>query len=217
MMNLTETLNWRYSTKDFDTEKKISAEDMTQIKALLQMSASSTNIQPWHFIIASSEEGKQRITKGTEAFQFNTSKVLEASHVVIFCSKTSADEEYLLQVLEQEDKDGRFAEDKMKQMMHGGRSMFANLHRDKLNDQTQWFEKQVYLNLGNLLLGAAILGVDAVPMEGLDFNVINEEFGLKEKGLNAIVAVSLGYRRDSDFNAKLPKSRLPQEEIITEI
>lgn len=78
-------------------------------------------------------------------------------------------------------------------------------------------EKQVYLNIGNFLLGVATLGIDAVPMEGIDMKALDEEFGLREKGYTAVVMVGLGYRSESDFNANLPKSRLPKEEIFTEI
>jgi hypothetical protein len=35
--------------------------------------------------------------------------------------------------------------------------------------------------------------------------------GLREKGLTSVVLVSLGYRSESDFNAALPKSRLPRD------
>ena len=31
-MNLKEILNWRYTTKEFDPTKKISKEDMDQVK-----------------------------------------------------------------------------------------------------------------------------------------------------------------------------------------
>ncbi|WP_262888074.1 hypothetical protein [Cellulophaga sp. Z1A5H] len=43
-MNLQDTLNWRYTTKEFDTSKKISEEDMLQVKNLLRMSPSSVNL-----------------------------------------------------------------------------------------------------------------------------------------------------------------------------
>ncbi|MEY8779824.1 nitroreductase family protein [Allomuricauda sp. XS_ASV26] len=78
-------------------------------------------------------------------------------------------------------------------------------------------EKQVYLNIGNFLLGVAALGIDAVPMEGIDVKALDEEFGLREKGYTSLVMVGLGYRSANDFNAGLPKSRLPKTEIFTEI
>ena len=217
-MKVTDILNWRYSTKEFDTTKKISDEDFEQVKALLQMSASSTNIQPWHFIVASTEEGKTRVAKGTQGFYgFNTQKVMDASHLIVLCAKTEVDDTYMQHLLEVEDKAGRYPNDEIKQMVYGARNLFANMHKYELKDQQHWMEKQVYLNMGNLLLGAAVLKIDALPMEGIDLKALDEEFSLREKGFTAVAVISLGYRKDSDFNTpdKTPKSRLPQEEILT--
>lgn len=216
LMNLTEILNWRYTTKAFDPTKKISAEDMEQVKALLQMSASSTNIQPWHFIIAETEEGKERFTKATQGWlSFNTPKITNASHVVAFCARTSADDEYMRHLVDKEDEDGHYAKPEFKEQTYGARNLFADIHRYDLKDFQHWMEKQVYLNIGNFLLGVAALGIDATPMEGIDLKAFDEEFGLREKGFTVVTMVSIGYRAADDFNAKLPKSRLSQEEILT--
>ncbi|EBR0130588.1 oxygen-insensitive NAD(P)H nitroreductase, partial [Salmonella enterica subsp. enterica serovar Ajiobo] len=188
------------------------------IKTLLRYSPSSVNIQPWHFIIAASEEGKNRIAKSTRpGFEFNTAKITDASHVVLLCAKTDVDEAYMNSVLEQEDKDGRYATPEHKAMNNGGRTFFVNLHKETLGDLPHWAAKQVFLNMGTLLLGASALGVDAVPMEGMDFNTLDTEFGLSAKGLAPVAVVSLGYRKEDDFNAALPKSRLPEAQIITVI
>jgi nitroreductase / dihydropteridine reductase len=217
-MNLTEILNWRYSTKEFNPTKKISNEDFEQVKTLLQMSPSSTNIQPWHFVIADSKEGKERITKGTQGFfQFNEQKIKDASHVIIFCARTDADDKYMQHLLDQEEKDGRYPNKEVKQMVFGARNLFTNIHRYDLKDLQHWMEKQVYMNMGSLLIGVATMGIDALPMEGFDLKLIDEEFGLRKKGFTAVGVVSLGYRTESDFNdpTKTPKSRLPEEEIFT--
>ena len=219
-MNLKETLDWRYTTKEFDPTKKISDADMVQIKNLLRMSPSSVNLQPWHFIIAETKEGKERIAKGTQGFfHFNEPKVVNASAVVLFCSRTSegADDAYFKYLLEVQDKDGRFPNEDIKNGMYGGMNAFADIHKYDLKDYQHWMEKQVYLNIGNFLLGVASLKIDATPMEGIDVKALDEEFGLREKGFTSLVAVSLGYRTKSDFNStdKTPKSRLPESEIIT--
>ena len=191
---------------------------MKQIKELLRLSASSVNTQPWHFIIASSEEGKKQISKSTQGFYaFNDEKVLTASDIVVLCARTSMDEDYLQHILEKEDQDGRFANEEIKNGMHGGRSAFVNFHKNDYNDLQYWMDKQVYLNMGSLLLGSAVLGIDAVPMEGFDVKVLNEELGLTEKGLTAVALVPLGYKANDDFNAQLPKSRLSEEEVFTTI
>jgi nitroreductase/dihydropteridine reductase len=217
-MNLIEILNTRYSVKEFDSTKKISDEDFIKIKALLKLSSSSVNSQPWHFVIANTDEGKEQISKSTQGFfNFNKAKVLDASQVVVFCSRTDMDEDYLLHVLEKEGADGRFNEEKLKDNQRMGRSIFVNIHRYDSKDLQHWMEKQVYLNIGNLLLGVAALGIDAVPMEGFDAKVLDEELGLRKKGYTAIAVVALGYRSNNDFNAELPKSRLKEDEIITMI
>lgn len=215
-MTITQAVMQRYSTKSFDPAKKISADVMEEIKTLLRYSPSSVNIQPWHFIIAQSEEGKQRIAESTQpGYEFNTAKITQASHVVLLCAKTDIDDAHINAVLEQEDKDGRFATPEHKAMNNGGRNFFVNFHKEKLSDLPHWLEKQTFLNLGALLLGAGALGVDAVPMEGMDFDTLNNEFSLSDKGLAPVAVVSLGYRSADDFNAALPKSRLPEEQIIT--
>ncbi|BCS96963.1 oxygen-insensitive NAD(P)H-dependent nitroreductase NfsB [Desulfoluna limicola] len=215
-MTLIDVVHRRYSAKAFAPEKKISDAHLEQLMALLRFSPSSVNSQPWHFIIASTDEGKKRITSGTQGFYtFNEAKVLDASHVVLFCAKTDIDEAYTLKLLEQEDLDGRFAEPGFKDDNHIGRSIFVNMHRFDLKDAQHWMEKQVYLNMGTLLLGAGALGIDAVPIEGLDPKALDEEFGLREKGYTALAIVALGYHSEEDFNASLPKSRFPEEEIFT--
>lgn len=216
-MNITAHAKARYSTKAFDSTKRISDQHIAEIKELIRFSPSSTNAQPWHFILASSDEAKQKVAQATQGFySFNEGKILNASHVLVFCAKTSIDENYLLDLLEVEDQDGRFSNDEAKQGQHRGRSYFVNMHRFDLKDAQHWMEKQVYLNVGTVLLGVSTLGIDAVTIEGFDAKVLDEAFALREQGLSSVVIVPLGYRSEEDFNAKLPKSRWPETTIITE-
>ncbi|WP_338363833.1 nitroreductase family protein [Candidatus Xenohaliotis californiensis] len=61
-----------YFAKVYDFNKKISDENIEKIKELLHYSASSTNLQPWYFILPSTVEGKIRIAKSTEEkYPFN--------------------------------------------------------------------------------------------------------------------------------------------------
>ncbi|ENM5739713.1 oxygen-insensitive NAD(P)H nitroreductase [Vibrio mimicus] len=214
-MNIVQASQSRYSTKAFDASRKLSEQQVADIKELVRMSASSVNSQPWHFILAGSDEGKARIAKAAHGqFSFNERKILDASHVMVFCAKTDIDEAYLLALLDNEDKDGRFTSEEAKTGLHDLRSNFVN---GSLNDAENWMQKQVYLNVGTLLLGAAAMGIDAVPIEGFDAQVLNEELGLTEKGFNSVVIVPLGYHSEDDFNAKLPKSRWPAEAVFTEL
>lgn len=210
----------RHTVKAYDLAKKISEEHVEKIKELLRFSASSTNAQPWHFVIASTDEAKARIAKANEAmYPFNNPSILNASHVVLFCSRLTIEDDHLSKVLEQEEADGRFAADPaFKEQMDGARKFFINIHKHDYKDVQHWMDKQVYLNIGQFLLGVATLGIDATPMEGIDVKSIDEELGLREKGYTSLVAVTLGYHDpEKDFNAALPKSRLPYSEILTEV
>lgn len=217
-MNITHHSKTRYTTKSFDPNFKLSADQVNDVETLLRYSPSSTNAQPWHFFLASTPEGKARVAKATSGFySFNEPKVLQASHVVVFCSRTQVDESYLQTVLKQEAQDGRFATPEAAQGQHRGRSFFVDMHRHELRDATHWADKQVYLAVGTLLLGVSTLGIDSCPIEGFDSKILDEELALREKGLVSTVIVALGRRTDDDFNAKLPKSRLSASTVITHI
>lgn len=217
-MNIADIARTRYTTKAFDPSRRIADDLVAQIETLLRYSPSSTNSQPWHFFIAGSDEGKALVAKGGPGFYaFNEAKVRNASHVVVFCTRASIDEAHLQALLAQEDKDGRFATPEAREGQHRGRSFFVNAHRFEKRDAQHWMEKQVYLAIGTLLLGAATLGIDACPIEGFDQVALDEALGLRAKGLTSSVIVALGYRAADDFNANLPKSRLPMEQVITRL
>ncbi|WP_312949897.1 oxygen-insensitive NAD(P)H nitroreductase [Superficieibacter sp.] len=216
-MDIVSVALKRYSTKAFDSGKKLTAEQAENLKTLLRYSPSSTNSQPWHFIVASTEEGKARVAKSAAGtYSFNERKILDASHVVVFCAKTAMDDAWLERVIDQEETDGRFATPEAKAANHKGRTYFADLHRVDLKDDHHWMAKQVYLNVGNFLLGIAAMGLDAVPIEGFDAAILDAEFGLTEQGYTSLVIVPVGQHSAEDFNAALPKSRLPFSTTLTE-
>lgn len=217
-MNIAQFSQARYTTKAFDPAKTIPDATLAEMRTLLRNSPSSVNSQPWHFVIAGTAEGKARVAKATETgFAYNTPKILNASHVIVFCARTGIDESHLAKVLASEEQDGRFATPEAKAAQNTSRSFYVNLHRYDQKDAQHWIEKQVYLALGTAMLGAATLEIDACPMEGFDARILDEELGLRSQGLTSVALLALGYRSANDFNAKLPKSRLPVESVLTEI
>lgn len=218
--DIVEVARSRHATKAFDPERELSPEEHARVRELLRLAPSSVNSQPWHFLLASTPEGRQRVARAaTGVYQFNQANLLAAPLVVVFASRRELDEAYLRKVLDQEEADGRFREDpSFRETYHGKRSGFVRLHAEDLHDLPHWAEKQLYLNLGAFLLGVAALGLDAVPMEGIATEVLDAEFGLREQGLASQVVVAVGHHHpEEDFNARLPKSRLPLSELVTEL
>ncbi len=215
-MNLEQALNNRYTVKKFDTEKKLTNEEMNAVKELLRLAPSSVNIQPWHFIIATDEASKAKIAKSTEQHSFNTEKLQQAAAVVIF-NTISLTEDHLVEITEKEDADGRYSAPEWKEQMDSGRRMGVKLHEELADDLNIWLEKQIYLNVGHFVQGLAQIGIDSVIMEGFNQSVIDAEFNLAEKNMHSNVIVAIGHRAEDDFNADLPKSRLAESSVITEL
>lgn len=215
-MTLNDAVARRHTVKAFEGGKSLPQDEIDTLLNVLRNSPSSVNSQPWHFVVASTAAGREQMAKSTEAaFVYNSPKVLNASHVIALCMRTDLDEAHLQNVLAQEEEDGRFAKPEGKAGQDKSRRSYVDMHRYEQRDVPQWMEKQVYLALGGLLLGAAMLGIDATPMEGFDPRALDQALGLREKGFTSVVLVSLGYRSEADFNAALPKSRLPRDEIFT--
>ncbi|WP_336767861.1 oxygen-insensitive NAD(P)H nitroreductase [Pantoea endophytica] len=215
-MTLNDAVARRHTVKAFEQGKSLPQDEIETVLNVLRNSPSSVNSQPWHFVVASTEAGREQIAASTDgAFAYNSPKVRNASHVIALCMRTDLDEAHLQNVLDQEDADGRYAKPESKANNDMVRRSYVDIHRYESRDVPQWMEKQVYLALGGLLLGAAMLGIDATPMEGFDQRALDQALGLREKGFTSVVLVSLGYRSDADFNAALPKSRLPRDEIFT--
>ena len=215
-MNLTELLHTRHATKAFDPARTIRESDWQQLLTLLRYAPSSVNSQPWHYIVARTSEGKERMARSMiPPYVYNGDKVRNASHVVVLCAKQTLDDAALQAVLDQEIADSRFPSPGDAAKQHASRQSYANLHRLTRNDLPHWTEKQTYIALGMLLLGAASLGIDACPMEGFDPGTLSNELHLAQQGLAPVTLVALGYRSAADWNAALPKSRLPVSQLFT--
>ena len=69
--------------------------------------------------------------------------------------------------------------------------------------------------MGSTLLGAALLGIDTVPMRGPDLTAVDKEFDLRSQVYSALAVIPFGYCNHDDFDTEIPKSRLSQSTIFT--
>ena len=83
----------------------------------------------------------------------------------------------------------------------------------ELGDFAHWAAKQTYIAMAALLYGAASMNIDSTPIEGVDYEMMDEILHLKEKHLKTVAMVSLGYRAENDSNQSRPKSRLDLKDI----
>ncbi|WP_086981352.1 nitroreductase family protein [Vibrio aphrogenes] len=208
-------LNKRYTAKKYDADKRISEQDMSIIKEAIRLSASSINSQPWKFIVLESDEAKQRFHDTfANLHQFNQPHAKAASHTILLAYDPNFTKEKFAKRVDAEVTSGHLPADMYEAFM--GAYAFAEANTDETGFNGHWTKAQMYIALGNLLHTLARLGIDSTPMEGVDSQLIGEEFKQELDGHVCEVALAIGYHKESeDYNHGLPKARLAMEQVIT--
>lgn len=214
-MSIVDVVKQRFTTKAYDASRKLSEEQQQQLLDILRYSPSSLNLQPWHFVAVTSDEGKEKILPAIR--DFNAAKVRDAAMVVVFASKDHLDDAQFTRVQQQEEQDGRFKDEASRAANDNGRRGYMAAFGGTDEQVRQWMERQTYISLGFLLLGAAEMGLQATPIEGIDAAKLDEVLSLNDQGLHSLCVVAIGYNSEKDFNASLPKSRLAEELVITRL
>ena len=205
---LLTQLKWRYATKKFDLTRKISAATWAALEQALVLSPSSYGLQPYRFIVVIDP----KLREALKPLAWSQPQVTDASHFVVFARKTTLAEADVTKFVNMTtDSRGMprgslqgYYDMMVGDLVKGPRSAWVN----------EWTARQTYIALGNLLTAAALLGVDACPMEGLDPAKFDEVLGLPAKGYSTVCACALGYRAADDKYATAKKVRYPVEELI---
>jgi nitroreductase len=206
---LVQQLQWRYATKKFDATRKIPTETWTALEQSLVLSPSSFGLQPWKFVVVNSPEIRAQLLP----ISWNQSQVVDASHFVVFAGRLRLDSVDIDSLIAKTSELRSVAPEKLegyKKVMLG--------FRQKLEDAgglDAWSARQVYLAIGSLLTSAALLQIDACPLEGIDPVGYDQILGLR--GYSTLCAVALGYRSVEDTTANLPKVRYPLSQVIRHI
>lgn len=199
-MNLIDNLEWRYATKKFDSDKKVSPENLEQIKRVIQLSASSYGLQLYKVLIIESNELREKL----KVASYGQSQITEASHLIVFCNYSVVTEKHI---------DEYFAlKSKTEQVDILGLKGYSDFIKADVRNKSQiekdkWTSNQTFLALGNLLNACAELKIDACPMEGFEAEEYNKILNLDKQGLNASVIATIGYRSDEDSSQNSKKVR----------
>lgn len=214
MQDIIKILNERYTAKKYQKGIELDKETLEKIKKILTLSPSSLNLQPWEFILVKTNKSKELIKDAFIDYSMNLDSVLDCSLVCIFLKKNNLDYTHIKNVLEKENKDNRFSSNQLFENSLNQRLNVLNIEKEA---QSNWIEKQIYLNVGHFVLATHLLGLNSTIMEGFDKNKIDQIFKLREKNLSSVLIVCLGYSDNlNDYNKKLKKSRLNYNDLIKE-
>jgi nitroreductase len=206
--DLLKALNWRYATKAFDPARTIPTETWNALEQSLVLAPSSYGLQPWRFVVVTSPEVKAKL----RPVSWNQSQVTDCSHLVVFAAKEQMSEEHVDHFV------ARTAEVRKVtvESVAGYRNMMVSdvVKGPRSAMAFEWAARQCYIAFGQLMTSAAVLGVDACPLEGIDPAKYDEILGMPGTGYKVIAACAVGYRAAGDKYATLAKIRFPTDEVI---
>lgn len=206
-MQLIEDLKWRYATKHFDTDKKVSDKDILTMKQAINLTATSFGLQPFRVFCITDPALKEEL----QTASFNQAQISECSHLFVFCAKTEISESYVDAFIQNMAETRNVQLDDLKG--------YGDYIKGSVNSKPEefiapWNIRQAYIALGSLLIAAANLRVDACPMEGFQPEVYSQMLDLESKGLTAAVVCPVGYRSPDDKTAEAAKVRLDLGELF---
>jgi nitroreductase len=205
---LLDALNWRYATKVFDATKKIPADAWSALEKTLVLTPTSYGLQPYQFLVVQDAAKRAALLPHS----WGQKQVVDCSHYVVFTARTDMKEADVTKLISRISavrgvpaESLNFYRDMMLgDVVNGPRGKFAH----------EWAARQCYIALGNLMTAAAVLGVDACPMEGIAPAEYDKILKLDGTGYKTVVALALGYRAAGDKYAGLAKVRYDAADLI---
>ena len=182
-MQLLDSLRWRYATKQFDPQRKLSEAQVTQLLEAANLTATSYGLQPFKFLVLQDQAKQDQLV----ASSYGQTQVAQASHVIVIATRTDVDAAYIgdyVKMMESQRGLPDGALDQYKAMMTGAVTSMDEQAIDI------WATKQAYLALGTLLVACAAAKIDACPMEGFVASEYDEIFDLAEMNLHCLLYTS---------------------------
>lgn len=204
---IIQNLNWRYATKRYDSEKKITKESIDLIKEAIRLAPSSYGLQPIKILIIENTEIRTKLFE----YSFNQRSIIDASHLIVICSYDDMDykkiDDYMSNTAQ--------TRDLPLEQLNGYSDFLKRIMSDKNEEQKAiWAQKQAYIALGVLIDTCAHLKIDATPIEGFDNTKYDEVLGLKSKGLSSTLVIPIGYRHAEDHTQFWKKVRKTEPELF---
>lgn len=207
MSAILSQLQWRYATKEFDTEKKLSSEQEHTIIEALRLAPSSFGLQPWKFVIVTDPVIRAKLREQA----WGQAQITDASHLVVLCSLKNLDQTHVDKYVDLTAKERNIPREKL----DGFHKMIMGSINSKDAEAVKtWSKEQVYIALGVLLTTCALEQIDACPMGGFNNAGFDEILGLSEYNIESAVICPVGFRKESDATSKLAKVRFPESEVI---
>jgi nitroreductase len=204
-----DTYQWRYAVKKFDNTRQIDSATWEAIEKSLVLTPSSFGLQPWKFIVIASPETKSKLP----SISWNQTQPSDCSHMVIFAARKVIDAPYLDKFFQKVAATRNVTLDSLA----GYRQVIEGFVKNTEGRHLAWSSNQAYIALGQLMATAAMLGIDACPMEGIVASEYDKLLGLSDSNYTTVVGCAVGYRAADDKYALAPKVRFDATDVLDHV
>lgn len=209
-MSTIDALQWRYATKKMNGEK-VSQDKVDQIIAAARLAPTSSGLQPFKVIVVTNPELKAKI----QEVAYGQTQITDSSHLLIFAAWDKYTEERIRSVFAHTNAERGLPESATADYLQRLLGIFGAQTEEQ---NFQHAARQAYIAFGVAITEAALLKVDATPMEGFETDKLDALLGLRERGLRSVTLLPLGYRDEAgDWLVNLKKVRTPLEDFVIRI
>ena len=211
---LVKALETRFACKRYDPNGHVPDEDFELILEAARLSPSSFGFEPWKLLVLEDKA----LVEELRGQAWGAKKNADRTVVILARRGVDANSEWVRHITR--DVQGMSEEDATARL-----EKFGSFQRDDLrvaeNARTlfDWAGKQTYIALGNMLTMAAVLGVDATPIEGFNLNGVDQLlaghglYNPEQWGVS--VLAQFGVHDPSHRMA--PKTRRPMDEVVERV
>lgn len=199
-----EALEFRHACKIFDETKKISDEELTYILEAGRKAPSSFGMEPWKFLVITNKELQEKL----KPVCWDQAQITTCSHLVIVLAAIDAVRPES-GIVERKFKRREMPQEKV--------DMYLNLYASHLKQTLSsdeniyaWTAKQTVFAIQNMMMAAAIKGIDSCPIEGFEKEKVEEILKLDTKKYQLSTIIPFGYR----INPQSSQLREPLESVV---
>ena len=210
IMNIIDSLKWRYAVKKFDTNKDLSEIQIETLKEAFNLTATSYGLQPLKLVIIKNKKIQEKLVP----FSWNQQQILQASHLLVICIKDN----YTTKEVENYFNLVQKIRNTPDEVINPFKKFLTAEIAKKTQEELYVSNKnQAYIALGNLLTVCASQEIDSCPMEGFTPDKYDEILDLTKDNLKSVLVLPVGFRASDDYMKDLTKVRKNISDSIIEI
>ncbi len=192
----------RRSIRIYDETVKISEDELKQIILEANLAPSSMNMQPWRYVIISSDAAKERLRPAL----YGNLKQLETSAAMIVVFNDLHKFELAEKIYDTAVEKGLMPKDVREKQLTNIRNMAQKVDLGKLNVSGMI---DCGLAAMNLMYVAREHGYDTCPIGGFNHEMIHDVVDLDKDRYSPVMIISIGKAAEEGF----PSVRLPFDDV----